>query len=71
MSQKTVRQQSSNQLPWILEDADDDFGTDESVDEDAAKKPATEATFDLNMRNYNSAIDLPIKSIKQLRQQTD
>jgi len=63
-SQQSIRSSDKNEFPWLIKDCGEEFS-------DETKKPEekeTEETFDMNMRNYNSAVNLPIKSIKQLRQ---
>lgn len=52
------------ELPWLCAGTDDGdfFGIS-----DTDAKPH----YDMNMRNYQASTELPIKSIKEIRQQTD
>jgi hypothetical protein len=53
-------------LPWGMHEIEDFF-----EEEKPQVLPTINHTYDMNMRNYQAGSDIPIKSIKELRQQTD
>ena len=57
----------SSILPWVCEEIED------VVEEEKSPNPEVvddeiKHTYDMNMRNYQTSTDIPIKSIKELRQ---